>query len=222
MDKHAFLTEASLLYKDSCPELSRFLMQNRQMMDEKTNPSTNEALLCPFCFQWREADNHRVRLRPKRRPSARLQRILGREAKGRRLSLAEKDALARFRRSSSCLMATCHTCNKTARRSGPNRDFLAAMGKTTPRGGGQRKTPQSATKGFPSTSTPTSTPSQKTPFSTPRAPVSSESTSSGGKSSSSSSVKKSAFSRLKKLLMLEDSPSKTNKKGGLKDFLSAL
>lgn len=61
--------------------------------------------LCPFCFQWREPDNHRVRLRPKRRPSARLQRLLGREAKGHKLSLEEKDALRRFRRSSSCLVS---------------------------------------------------------------------------------------------------------------------
>ncbi|KAL2080042.1 hypothetical protein ACEWY4_023835 [Coilia grayii] len=112
-------------------------------------------------------------------------------------------------------MATCHTCNKTARRTGPNRDFLATLGKNvnTPKSAGQRKTPQSSSKGF--TSTPTSTPSQKTPFSTPRA-ASSESTSSG----KSSGVKKSAFSRLKKLLMLEDGPKA--KKGGLKDFLSAL
>ncbi|KAL2080043.1 hypothetical protein ACEWY4_023836 [Coilia grayii] len=101
MDKDSFLKEASLLYKDSCPELARFLMRNQQM---DSSAASTEAL-CPFCFQWREPDNHRVRLRPKHRPSAHLQRILGREAKGCRLSLAEKDTLSRFRRSSSCLVS---------------------------------------------------------------------------------------------------------------------
>lgn len=211
MDKDSFLTEASLLYKDSCPELARFLMQTQQMDDSVKSTDA----LCPFCFQWREPDNHRVRLRPKRRPSARQQRLLGREAKGHKLSLEEKDALRRFRRSSSCLMATCHTCSKSSRRAGPNRDFLATMGKNphTSRNAAKRKSPQSASKG--SVSTPSSASSQKTPLSTPRT-VSSDSTS----SSKSNSVKKSAFSRLKKLLMLEDSPK--TKKGGLKDFLSAL
>ncbi|XP_062386022.1 UPF0711 protein C18orf21 homolog [Sardina pilchardus] len=211
MEKDSFLTEASLLYKDTCPELARFLMHTQQMDDDA---SPTEAL-CPFCFQWREPDNHRVRLRPKRRPSARLQRLLGREAKGRKLSLEEKDALCRFRRSSSCLMATCHTCNKPSRRAGPNRDFLTTLANNpnTPRSAGKRKSPQSASKG--TMSTPNSSSSQKTPFSTPRV-ASSDSAS----SSKSANVKKSAFSRLKKLLMLEDSPK--TKKGGLKDFLSAL
>ncbi|XP_012684970.2 UPF0711 protein C18orf21 homolog [Clupea harengus] len=213
MDKDSFLKKASLLYKDSCPELSRFLMQTQQMNGSKSSSCVEK--LCPFCFQWREPDNHRVRLRPKRRPSAHLQRLLGREAKGRKLRLEESDALCRFRRSSSCLMATCHTCNKTSRTCGPNRDFLTGLVKnpSTPRNAGKRKNPQSTSKG--SMSTPSSASSQKSPFSTPRT-VSSDSTS----SSKSSSVKKSAFSRLKKLLSLEDSPK--TKKGGLKDFLSAL
>ncbi|XP_028820262.1 UPF0711 protein C18orf21 homolog [Denticeps clupeoides] len=202
----SFLAEASLRYKDVCPELSRTLMLRQKL----TGPS---ATFCAFCFQWREPENHHVRLNPKRKPSARLQRLLRKEAKGHRLNLQQKDRIRRFRNSSSTLMATCHTCNKMTRSSGVNRNFLISLGTSpiTPRGSAKHKSPRSANKS--NTVTPKSR--AKTPASTPR------SGSSGTTSASkSSSVKKSPFSRLKKMLMLEDSP--TGKKGTLKDFFCSL
>lgn len=67
-------------------------------------PVDRTGLLCPSCHQWLQPDNHRVRLRPKRRPSARLQLILRRSAAGKHLSTSESKLLRRFRASSSTLV----------------------------------------------------------------------------------------------------------------------
>ncbi|CDQ82480.1 unnamed protein product [Oncorhynchus mykiss] len=113
---HTFLKDASLLYQDICPEQSRFLMGRHQRMKApaKFQPIPEEEL-CPFCFQWRRPDNHRMRLHPKRRASVRVQSVLRRDGKGMRLSLAQMDILRRFRGSSSALVRlvfTCAKCNK--------------------------------------------------------------------------------------------------------------
>ncbi|XP_029503339.1 UPF0711 protein C18orf21 homolog isoform X2 [Oncorhynchus nerka] len=168
-----------------------------------------EEELCPFCFQWRRPDNHRMRLHPKRHASVRVQSVLRREGKGKRLSLAQMDILRRFRGSSSALVVTCHTCNSTSKHNGVNRNFIATLSKShcTPWSAGKHKTPQS-----------TNTSKDKTPCSTPRSTSKTPGSSSASKPAS---VKKLAFSRLKRFLMLEDN-QKTKTKGGLKDFLSSL
>ncbi|CAB1320511.1 unnamed protein product [Coregonus sp. 'balchen'] len=115
-------------------------------------------------------------------------------------------------------MATCHTCNNKSKHNGVNRDFMTALSKShgTPMSAGKRKTPQSTNR-TNAMGIPKSASKDKTPCSTPR------STETTGSSSASkpASVKKSAFSRLKRFLMLEDN-QKTKTKGGLKDFLSSL
>lgn len=80
--------------------------------------------VCPNCYQWLQPDNHRMRLKPKQRPSARVQSILRRKARGKRLSLVQKKLLQRFQRSSSVLVrrqnagyvfyctAACYLCRK--------------------------------------------------------------------------------------------------------------
>ncbi|XP_066531217.1 UPF0711 protein C18orf21 homolog isoform X2 [Hoplias malabaricus] len=171
-----------------------------------------ETVLCPFCFQWRQPGECHMRVRPKRKPSALVNKLLRKEASHKRLSAKETRVLQRFKKATNFLMATCHACNKTSRQVGVNRDFLAAFSKTysTPVSASKRKTPQSMNK-----NTPKSGSHQKTPSRTPgsKSPHTSD-------PSKSASGKKSAFSRLRKLLMLEDSQQK--KKGGLKDFLSSL
>ncbi|KAM6959175.1 UPF0711 protein C18orf21 homolog [Aplochiton taeniatus] len=62
-----------------------------------------KTVICPFCYQWFQPGNHRVRLRPKRQPSARVQSVLRREARGKRCSLAQVELLRRYRNSSSTL-----------------------------------------------------------------------------------------------------------------------
>ncbi|XP_019945927.1 UPF0711 protein C18orf21 homolog [Paralichthys olivaceus] len=220
-----FLLHASLLYKDTCPELSRFYLQgsvnaNKKVKKKSTCPSQSTSV-CSYCYQWLQPNNHRIRLRPKQRPSARVWSILRRHAKGKHLSLAQKNLLRRFQKSSSVLMATCHTCNKTSRHKGMNRDFIATIAKThgTPGSHGKHRTPQSTSK---SNMTTPKTPSKdKTPAHTPRSSTSSNTSGSGSSSSKTPSKSKNwVVQRLSKILMRED--NKSSKKGGLKDFLSSL
>ncbi|XP_075995757.1 UPF0711 protein C18orf21 homolog [Genypterus blacodes] len=215
-----FLLNASLLYKDRCPELSRFLLQ-QPVFDEglkrvETSSLSLSPSTCPYCHQWLQADNHRFRLRPKRRPAARIQSVLHRRARGKRLSLMQRKLLQRFQMSSSVLMATCHTCNKTSRIKGANREFIAALSKThgTPGSAGKHRTPQATSRS--TTATPKSAGKDKTPVNTPR----STSTNTPGSAASTSKPKHSIVQRLSKILMREDSQGR--KKGGLKDFLSSL
>ncbi|KTG27907.1 hypothetical protein cypCar_00006393 [Cyprinus carpio] len=95
-----FLFNASLLYKDICPEQSRFLMQRHQSIGSALPVS----MICPFCFQWRQLGNHHVRLRPKRKPTATIRRLLKRESAGKRLSAEQTAVLQKFKRASNALV----------------------------------------------------------------------------------------------------------------------
>ncbi|XP_030003386.1 UPF0711 protein C18orf21 homolog [Sphaeramia orbicularis] len=224
-----FLVHASLLYKDTCPELARFLMQRpmkvKDTLKHKSSSLCQSTSVCPHCFQWLPPANHRVRLRPKQRPSARVQSVLRRKARGKWLSLVQKNLLQRFYKSSSVLMATCHTCNKTSRHKGMNREFIGTLAKThnTPGSVGKHKTPQSANRS--NMTTPKTPGKDKTPLHTSRSSTSSASSNTPASDSSSSSskppkAKNWVVQRLSKILMREDNQGK--KKGGLKDFLSSL
>lgn len=123
-------------------------------------------------------------------------------------------------------MATCHTCNKTSRHKGMNREFIGTLAKThsTPGSAGKHKTPQSVNR---SSMTGPKTPGKdKTPLHTPRSSTSSASSNTPGSDSTSSSSSKPpkaknwVVQRLSKILMRDDKQGK--KKGGLKDFLSSL
>lgn len=78
----------------------------------RSTSSLDAAPVCPNCHQWLQPDNHHIRLRPKPRPSLRVQRILRRQAHSKRLSLRQKNLLHRFQKASSALVrrhsaATC-------------------------------------------------------------------------------------------------------------------
>ncbi|XP_020487346.2 UPF0711 protein C18orf21 homolog isoform X1 [Labrus bergylta] len=217
-----FLFDASLLFKDKCPELSRFLMQwpvkaNAELKSSSLVQSTS---MCPHCYQLLLPDHQRVRLRPKQRPSARVQSVLRRKSRGKRLSMMQKKLLQRFEKSCSVLMATCHTCNTTSRHRGTNREFITNFAKThsTPGSTGKYKTPQSTSRG--NMNTP-KTPKDKTPAHTPRSSISSSTSGSGSSSSKPASKPKNwVVQRLSKILLRGDNQG--GKKGGLKDFLSSL
>ncbi|XP_008293720.1 UPF0711 protein C18orf21 homolog [Stegastes partitus] len=220
-----FLLNASALYKDKCPALSRFLLQsslnaNAPVKSDFSSLIQN-TLICPYCGQWLQPDNHRMRLCPKRRPSARVQSVLLRKARGKRLNLVQRDVLQRFQKSCSVLMATCHACSKTSRHKGMNRDFTSTLAKThsTPGSVGKYKTPQSAARS--NMTTPKTPGKDKTPVHTSRSSTSSSTSGSSSASSKTPSKSKNwVVQRLSKILMREDNQSR--KKGGLKDFLSAL
>ncbi|XP_046875772.1 UPF0711 protein C18orf21 homolog [Hypomesus transpacificus] len=216
----SFLVQASKFYCDLCPEQSRFFMQKSQNMSSGVKRVVPEELFCSYCFQWRQPANHRMRPRPRRCASARVQSVLRREGRGKRLSMPQRDLLRRYRNAPSYLMATCHTCNKTSKYSGANRDMLFSVSRThshTPGSAAKRKTPQSSDRS--NIATPKSVSKEKTLSSTPRS--NSTASSSSTPASKPSSTKKSVFSRLRKFLLLDDSQKKKTK-GGLKDFLSSL
>ncbi|XP_029023146.1 UPF0711 protein C18orf21 homolog isoform X2 [Betta splendens] len=218
-----FHLDAALLYKDTCPQLSRFLMQRalNAMPEKKSSALQQRTLVCSYCCQWPAPDHPLVRLRPKKRPSARVQSVLRRKARGKRLSLVQRRLLQCFMKSCSVLMATCHACNKTSRHRGVSRDFIATLTKThsTPGSAGKPKTPQSSSRS--NTTTPKTPGKDKTPAHTPRGTGSSNASGPGSSSSKSSSKPKNwVVQRLSKILMRED--NKGSKKGGLKDFLSSL
>lgn len=76
---------------------------------QKSSRLVQNTLMCPCCYQWLQPDNHRMRLRPKRRPSAWVQKVLRRNARGKRLSLVQKNLLHRFQKSSSVLVRLQNT-----------------------------------------------------------------------------------------------------------------
>ncbi|XP_035536957.1 UPF0711 protein C18orf21 homolog [Morone saxatilis] len=221
----SFLLDASLMYRETCPGISRYYMQSfvksNAPRKRKFSSLLQNTMVCPNCCQWLQPDNHQMRLRPKQRPSARLQSILRKKARGKRLSLMQKNLLHRFQKSSSVLMATCHTCNTTSRHKGMNREFITSLAKThsTPGSGGKHKTPQSTSKA--NMTTPKTPGKDKTPVHTPRSSSSSNTSGSGSSSSKPPSKPKNwVVQRLSKILMREDTQG--SKKRGLKDFLSSL
>lgn len=72
-------------------------------------PLPGPSPVCLHCYQWLQPDNHRIRLRPKPRPSQYVQRVLRRNARGKRLSLVQKNLLRRFQTASSALVRRHHT-----------------------------------------------------------------------------------------------------------------
>ncbi|TDH04241.1 hypothetical protein EPR50_G00149720 [Perca flavescens] len=78
-------------------------------LKHKSSSLLQSTSVCPYCYQWLQPDNHRMRLRPRQRPSARVQSVLHRKARGKRLSLVQTNLLQRFQRSSSVLVRTQNT-----------------------------------------------------------------------------------------------------------------
>lgn len=72
-------------------------------------PSPVPSPVCLHCYQWLQPDNHRVRLRPKPRPSQYVQSVLRRNARGKHLSRVQKNLLRRFHTASSALVRRHHT-----------------------------------------------------------------------------------------------------------------
>lgn len=78
---------------------------------QKFSSLFQSASVCQYCCQWQKPDDVRVRLRPKRRPSAVVRSVLLRQARGKRLSVLQKKLLFRFQKSSSVLVRTKNTTN---------------------------------------------------------------------------------------------------------------
>ncbi|XP_077159735.1 UPF0711 protein C18orf21 homolog isoform X2 [Paroedura picta] len=154
-------------------------------------------------------DNHRVRLKPKMRIMPQIQKLLHRETKKYKLNFKQVKQLKRYKESKNILLITCKMCKKTSRHYGKSRSWSmktsafetpTLLKKTTPFSdshlGSQKKKLSLGSR--------TSTPGQSTSYFSSMSPRNA----------------KSNFTRLKKLLSLEE--NKKNDKGDLKNFLSSL
>ncbi|KAG7257352.1 hypothetical protein CRUP_038194 [Coryphaenoides rupestris] len=133
-------------------------------------------------------------------------------------------------------MATCHTCNKTSRYNGVNRDFTMALSRTRGGpggcgGGGKFKSPPASVNrshpGTPKSAGKGKTPASKTP-SKMKTPSKSPSTPGSGSTASSSSASPKSAGSVKKWVVrglskiLNRDQKTDSKRGTLKDFLSSL
>ncbi|XP_048367636.1 UPF0711 protein C18orf21 homolog [Sphaerodactylus townsendi] len=207
MGTRRFLAEAARRVGGACPAQARFLLWTLSNIEGKNENQAGQ--VCPFCFQVLLPGNHRVRLKPKMRMTPQIQKLLCLEAKKYKLSFKQGKVLKRYKETKNVLLITCNMCRKTTRHYGKSRECWRKKmffetpthsNKTTPfshsNSGSQRKKLSPGSR--------TSTPGQSTPHF----------------SSSSPRNAKSKFSRLKKLLSLEE--HKKNDKGDFKNFLSSL
>ncbi|NWU96834.1 CR021 protein, partial [Upupa epops] len=179
--------------------------------------------VCPYCFQFLVPDGYRVRLKPKMKVTPQIERILKREAKNCKLNMKQTKLLKKYRDSSSVLLVTCNSCNKTTKHYGRSRDFLATKtpNAVIPRIQSSLRTPsekhQSANKVTPVNCGRLGS-KGNTPSSHSRTPGSGQ-----GRTGSASKTPRNTkfhFSKLKRMLNLEE--KERSQKADLKSFLTLL
>lgn len=175
---------------------------------------------CPHCFQLLVLDNSRVRLKPKAKLTPKIQKLLNREARNYTLSFKEAKLLRKYKDSTSVLLVTCRTCNRTVKHHGKSRSFLSALksNAATATNKTNLKTPKRNTPGSTHPSHKMSDSKGKSPSLTFRTPASGQSTPVW--SSRSGSKRKKHFSQLK--VLLSQSAPERNPKLDFRHFLSSL
>ncbi|XP_060706177.1 UPF0711 protein C18orf21 homolog [Hemiscyllium ocellatum] len=218
------LKKLAFQLKETCPAEARYLLWTCQVI---TGTKVNPEAVCSHCFECLLPGNHRVRLKPKRRITVQIKKLLRREAANWKLNLKQVRQLQKYRNSRSTLLVTCYTCKETSKFYGANRMCLPARPRI-PRSLSKTKTdmktlearaPQSMqqeTRYSPLTNKSSS--KSKCPATTSRTSVSTPSTSSA--SLKSVKGKKLHCSRLKMLLNCEQ--KQQNNKGTLRDFLTSV
>ncbi|KAL6081942.1 hypothetical protein STEG23_002196, partial [Scotinomys teguina] len=173
---------------------------------------------CPYCFQLLVLDNSRVRLKPKAKLTPKIQKLLHREARNHALSFKEAEVLRKYKDSTSVLLVTCRTCNRTVKHRGKSRSFLSALksNAATATNNANLKTPQRKTLGSTHPSHMSGSKGKNASL-TVRTPASGQSTPIC--SSRNGSKRKKHFSQLKALLSQSASE---NPKLDFRHFLSSL
>ncbi|XP_028723004.1 UPF0711 protein C18orf21 homolog isoform X1 [Peromyscus leucopus] len=215
--KH-YLEAAARGLVESCPGQARYLLWAYSSTHEE-NSTFQET--CPYCFQLLVLDNSRVRLKPKAKLTPKIQKLLHREARNHALSFKEAKVLRKYQDSTSVLLVTCRTCNRTVRHHGKSRSFLSALKSNAAPATNRAnlKTPQRKTPGSTHPMCHSMSGSKgKNPSLTIRTPTSGQSTPIC--SSRNSSKRKKHFSQLKALL--SQSASEKTPKLDFRHFLSSL
>ncbi|CAO2608286.1 UPF0711 protein C18orf21 homolog [Lemmus lemmus] len=172
LQKHYLEAKARGLV-ESCPGQARYLLWAYNWTHEEN--STFEET-CPHCFQLLVLDNSRV------------------QARNYTLSFKEAKLLRKCKNSTSVLLVTCRTCNRTVKHHGKSRSFLSALKSNTATATSKAnlKTPKRNTPGSTHPSHKMSdSKGKRTPASGQSTPVC---------SSRSGSKRKKHFSQLKALL----------------------
>ncbi|XP_069814334.1 UPF0711 protein C18orf21 homolog [Dendropsophus ebraccatus] len=214
-----FLRKAAIAMKDTCPGLARHLMSLQPL--PKRGKTTDKGV-CPFCFQIRLPDNHKVRLRPKMKHTPQIENLLKKEAKCQRLNLKQTKLLRKYKLSRSYLVVTCNTCKMVSKYPGESR-IIIANSPGTPKtirnfGSPDLRKPGSNRKVNLSYSEEKLSSKTRSPVLTPR--LCASATSSPATVAKSSKKGKFHFSRLKTLLSQEE--KEQNKKQNLQNFLSSV
>ncbi|XP_019493440.1 PREDICTED: UPF0711 protein C18orf21 homolog isoform X2 [Hipposideros armiger] len=104
--KH-YLEAAARTLQESCPGQARYLLWSYG-----SSPDTKSTFegTCPYCFQLLVLDNCRVRLKPKPKLTAKIQKLLNREARNA-LSFKEAKIVQKYRDSKSVLNTYIWTVN---------------------------------------------------------------------------------------------------------------
>ncbi|XP_055481743.1 UPF0711 protein C18orf21 homolog isoform X1 [Psammomys obesus] len=214
--KH-YLEAAARGLVESCPGQARYLLWAYSSTHEE-NSTFQET--CPHCFQLLVLDNSRVRLKPKAKLTPKIQKLLNREARSQILSFKEAKLLRKYKESTSVLLITCRTCNRTVRHHGKSRSFLSALKSNAAPAINEAglKTPKRKALGSTNLSQNMSGSKGKSPSSTLRTPISGQSTPIC--SSRTGSKRKKHFSQLKALL--SQSESEKSPKLDFRHFLSSL
>ncbi|XP_057644410.1 UPF0711 protein C18orf21 homolog [Chionomys nivalis] len=217
MRQKYYLEAAARGLVENCPGQARYLLWAYNSTHEEN--STFEET-CPHCFQLLVLDNSRVRLKPKAKLTPKIQKLLNREARNHTLSFKEAKLLRKYKDSTSVLLVTCRTCNRTVKHHGKSRSFLSALksNAATATNKANLKTPKRNTPGSTHPSHRMSDSKGKSPSLTFRTPASGQST--PVCSSRSGSKRKKHFSQLKALL--SQGASEKNPKLDFRHFLSSL
>ncbi|NXM76543.1 CR021 protein, partial [Serilophus lunatus] len=179
--------------------------------------------ICPYCFQFLVPDSYRVRLKPKMKVSPRIEKVLKLEATNHKLNMKQTKLLKKYRESSSILLVTCKSCNKTTRHYGKSRDFLTTKTQNsgTPSIKSSLKTPDikiASTKKITPVNCIRLGSKGNSPSSLPRTCESGQATTNSASKTPRNS--KFHFSKLKRMLDLEE--KERSQKGDFKNFLMLL
>ncbi|NWH58187.1 CR021 protein, partial [Geococcyx californianus] len=179
--------------------------------------------ICPYCFQFLVPDSYRVRLKPKMKVTPQIEKVLKRMAKNHKLNMKQTKLLKKYRESSSVLLVTCNSCNKTTRHYGKSRGFLATKthNSSTLTVNSSLRTPdvkmQSANRVTPLSCNRLGS-KGNSPSSLPRSCTSGQVTTSSASRTPRNT--KFHFSKLKRMLNLEE--KEKSQKADLKTFLTLL
>ncbi|XP_053569022.1 UPF0711 protein C18orf21 homolog isoform X2 [Bombina bombina] len=189
--------------------------------DKKDKKKPKEKI-CPFCYQLLMPGIYKVRLKPKKKITPQIERLLRKEAKSHRLNYKQTKLLRKYKLARSVLVVTCNTCSKVSKYPGECRNVISSNPGTpkTKRGfpSPELRTPGTSRKVNISYSEEKLCSKGKSPVSTPRSCSSAHA--SPATTAKSAKKGKFHFSRLKMLLSQEE--KEPTKKSELKNFLLSL